>query len=78
MRSRQPLVISARFMIAVLAALDPPQRREVAEELWTMAETFAGMPDGRHTAHTLRMLALLPRGQTARLMVSLTALGRGG
>ena len=30
---------------------------EVAEQLWKVAETFTGVPDGRHTAHTLRMLA---------------------
>jgi hypothetical protein len=33
------------------------QRREVAKELRTVAETFTGVPDGRHAAHTLRMLA---------------------
>ena len=40
-----------------LAALDPQQRREVAAALRNVAETFAGVPDGRDTAHTLRMLA---------------------
>ena len=40
-----------------LAALGPAQRREVAKELRDMAETFAGVPDGRHTAHTLGLLA---------------------
>jgi hypothetical protein len=40
-----------------LAALDPAQRREVAKALRTVAETFAEVPDGLHTAHTLRMLA---------------------
>ena len=38
-------------------SLDPPQRREVADELRKVAETLAGVPDGRHTAHTLRLLA---------------------
>jgi hypothetical protein len=33
-----------------LAALDPPQRREVAAALQSVAETFAGVPDGRDTA----------------------------
>ena len=28
-----------------------------AEELRNVAETFAGVPDGRHTAHTHRLLA---------------------
>ena len=40
-----------------LAALDSPQRREVAKELREMADTFPGVPDGRHTAHTLGLLA---------------------
>ena len=44
-------------LLAELAALDPPQRREVAAALRGVAETFAGVPDGRHTAHTLRLLA---------------------
>jgi hypothetical protein len=39
-----------------LAALEPPQRREVAKELRKVAEAFAGVPDGWHTAHTLRCL----------------------
>ncbi len=40
-----------------LAALDPPKRREVAAVLRSVAETFAGVPEGRDTAHALRMLA---------------------
>ncbi|MGO9354816.1 MAG: hypothetical protein ACLP3C_29750 [Mycobacterium sp.] len=40
-----------------LAALEPARRRELAKQLRKVAETFAGVPDGRHTAHTLRMLA---------------------
>jgi hypothetical protein len=40
-----------------LAALDPPQRREVAKELRKVAEPFAGVPDGRDTAHMPGMLA---------------------
>ena len=36
----------------------PPQQRcEVAAALRNVAETFAGVPDGRDTAHTLGMLA---------------------
>ncbi len=42
-----------------LAALDPAQRRVVAEELRKMSETFAEVPDGGHTAHTLGLLAHL-------------------
>ena len=34
-----------------LAALDPPHRREVTEELRRVAETFASVLDDRHTAH---------------------------
>ena len=33
-----------------LAALDPPQRREVARQLLKVAETFAVVSDGRHAA----------------------------
>ena len=45
-----------RALLAELAALDPPQRREVASALLGVAETFAGVPDGRH-AHTPGLLA---------------------
>ena len=45
-------------MLDELAALDPPQqRREAAKERRKVTETFAGVPDGRGTAHTLRMPA---------------------
>ena len=40
-----------------LAALNPAQRHEVAKELRKVAETFAEVPDGRDTAHTLGLLA---------------------
>lgn len=43
-----------------LASLDPHTRREVAAALRNVAETFAGVPDGRDTAHALRMLAYMP------------------
>ena len=36
-----------------LATLDPAQRQEVATELRKVAETFAEVPDGRHTGDTL-------------------------
>ena len=40
-----------------LAALDPPQRREVGTELRRVADAFAEVPDGRDTAPALRLLA---------------------
>ena len=36
---------TAAMLFAELAALDPPQRREVAKQLRKVAETFAGVPD---------------------------------
>ena len=48
---------TAAMLLDDLAALDPPQRRQVAKELRQMAETFAEVPDGRNTAHTLGLLA---------------------
>ncbi len=48
---------SHAVLLDELAALDPAQRREVAKELRKVAETFAEVPDGRHTAHTLGLLA---------------------
>ena len=50
---------TAAMLLDDLAALDAPQWREVAAILRSVAETFAGVPDGRHTAHALRMLAHL-------------------
>ena len=49
--------LSRRTLFDELASLDLSQRREVAKELRTVAETFAGVRDGRHTAHALRLLA---------------------
>ncbi len=40
-----------------LAALEPARRRELAKQLREVAETFAEVPDGRDTAHTLGLLA---------------------
>ena len=48
-----------RALLDDLAALDPPQRREMAAALRTVAETVAGVPDGRDTAHALGLLAHL-------------------
>jgi len=42
-----------------LAALEPARRRELAKQLRKVAETFAEVPDGRDTAHTLGLLAHL-------------------
>jgi len=42
-----------------LTALDQQHQREVAAALRTVAETFAGVPDGRDTAYTLRILAYM-------------------
>ena len=47
---------SAAMLLDDLATLNPSQRREVAKELRTVAETFAEVPDGRHTAHIVRLL----------------------
>ena len=45
-------------LLAELAALDPPQRREVAAALRRVADMFAGVPHSRETAtHTPRLLA---------------------
>ena len=44
-------------LLDTLAALDPAQRREVTAALRGVVETFSGVPDGRDTAHTLRLLA---------------------
>ena len=43
---------TAAMLLDDLAALDLPHRREVAKELRKVAENFAGVPDGRNTAHT--------------------------
>jgi hypothetical protein len=45
---------TAATLLDGLAALDPAQLREVASVLRRVAETFAQVPDGRDTAHTLR------------------------
>jgi hypothetical protein len=44
-------------LLGDLATLEPSQRREVAAVQQTVAETFAEVPDGRNTAHALRLLA---------------------
>ena len=50
---------SAATLLDDLVALDPVQRHGAATALRQVAETFAGVPDGRHTAHTLGLLAHL-------------------
>ena len=47
------------MLLDELDVLDPPQRREMAAALRTVAETVAGVPDGRDTAHALGLLAHL-------------------
>jgi hypothetical protein len=42
-----------------LAAIDPPQRDQLANELRKVAETFSEVPDGRQAAHVLGLLAHL-------------------
>ncbi len=42
--------MSPAILLDELAPLDPPQRREVVAALLLVAETFAGVPDGRDTA----------------------------
>ena len=49
--------MTSAALLDELAALRPPQRREVAAALRDTAETFVGVPDGRKTAHALRVLA---------------------
>ena len=48
---------TAATLLDELVALGPAQRHEVAKELRDTAETFAGVPDGRQTAHTLGLPA---------------------
>lgn len=45
-----------------VAALDPPQRREVAAALRGVAATFAEVPDGKTTSQVLGVLAHLLDG----------------
>ena len=42
-----------------LAALNPPQRQEVAKELQRVAETFAEVPAGKTASYVLGVLAHL-------------------
>jgi len=49
--------ISSGVLLDELAALDPKQRREVAKDLRKVAENFADVPDARHAAYTLGLLA---------------------
>jgi hypothetical protein len=49
--------MNSAALLDELATLRPAQRQEVAKELRDTAETFAGVPDGRKTAHALRVLA---------------------
>jgi hypothetical protein len=42
---------TSSMLVDELAALNTSQRREVAKELQKVADTFAEVPDGRHSAH---------------------------
>ncbi|MGB8390009.1 hypothetical protein [Mycobacterium sp.] len=46
-----------RTLLDELVALDRERRREVAEKLRKVAETFAEVPDGRSIYHALGLLA---------------------
>ena len=48
---------TAATLLDELAALGQAERQEVAEELRKVSKTFADVPDGRHTARTLGLLA---------------------
>ena len=48
---------TAATLLDELAALDQAERQEMAGELRRVADTFAGVPDGRHTAHIDRLVA---------------------
>ena len=50
---------AAPMLLDDLAASDPAQRREVAEELRKVSETFAEVPGGKTASHVLGVLAHL-------------------
>jgi len=50
---------TAATLLNDLAALDLPQRREVAAALRGVAETFAEVPDGQTASRVLGVLAHL-------------------
>jgi hypothetical protein len=50
---------SGARLLDELAALDPPQRGQLANELRKVTETLSEVPDGRHAAHVLGLLAHL-------------------
>jgi hypothetical protein len=47
------------MLLDQLVALAPAQRREVAEELRNVSDTFAEVPDGKTASHVLGVLAHL-------------------
>jgi hypothetical protein len=51
--------ISTGDLLDTLAALDPVQRRKVAEALRKLSETFAEVSDEKTTSHVLGVLAHL-------------------
>ena len=46
-------------LLDTLAALDPPQRGQLANELRKVAETLSEVPDGKTASHVLGVLAHL-------------------
>ena len=50
---------TAAILLDDLAALDLPQRREVAKALRKVAETFAEVPDGQTASRVLGVLTHL-------------------
>jgi len=51
--------ISTGDLLDTLGALDWSQRREVAEHLRQVSQTFAEVPDGKTASHVLGVLAHL-------------------
>jgi hypothetical protein len=59
-------------LLDTLAALDPSQRREVAEELRQVSETVAELPDGKTASHVLAPTPILATPTTATVTVTPT------
>jgi hypothetical protein len=51
--------VSIGDLLDTLAALDSSQRREVAEQLRQVSQTFAEVPDAKTASHVLGVLAHL-------------------
>jgi hypothetical protein len=48
---------AAEMLLDKLASLDPSARRDLAQKLRRVAETFAEVPDGKTATHVLGVLA---------------------